>query len=473
MPEIDRLNEKEILHEDHSKNIIDLLRRALSENAIPLELTNYHDNDIAAVLPQLTPDERRGLCRLFGNERFSDIFAYADNPDDYIEEMGIEQAAELLENMDADDAVDILDTIDDDLEEKIVGLMDNESSDDIRLIRSYEDDEIGSRLTTNFISIPSDLTVKQAMKELISQAGETDNISTIYVTLPGTEVFLGAISLNDLIIAREGTDLSTLISTAYPRVYDHETVNDCLERLRKYEEDSFPVIDSRGILLGIITASDLVEAIDEELGDDYAKLGGLSAEEDLDEGILDSMKKRIPWLIVLLFLGIAVSTVVGIFEAVVAELALIVCFQSLVLDMSGNVGTQSLAVTIRVLTDENLTGKKKAKLIFKETRVGLLNGIILGTISFVLVGAYIALAKGYSDRIGQAFAISGCVGTALICAMFVSSLVGTSVPLILNKLKIDPAVASGPLITTVNDLVAVVVYYGLAWVFLINTLHIS
>ncbi|MCQ2353966.1 MAG: magnesium transporter [Clostridia bacterium] len=445
----------------------------MSENAIPLELTNYHDNDIAAVLPKLTPDERRGLCRLFGTERFSDIFAYADNPDDYIEEMGIEQAAELLENMDADDAVDILDTIDDDLEEKIVGLMDNESSDDIRLIRSYEDDEIGSRMTTNFISIPSDLTVKQAMKELISQAGENDNISTIYVTLPGTEIFLGAISLNDLIIAREGTDLSTLISTAYPRVYDHETVNDCLEHLKDYEEDSFPVIDPKGILLGIITSSDLVEAIDEELGDDYAKLGGLSAEEDLDEGILDSMKKRIPWLIVLLFLGIAVSTVVGMFESVAAELALIVCFQSLVLDMAGNVGTQSLAVTIRVLTDENLTGKKKAKLIFKETRVGLLNGIILGTISFVLVGAYISLAKGYSDRMGQAFAISGCVGVALICAMFVSSLVGTSVPLILNKLKIDPAVASGPLITTVNDLVAVVAYYGLAWIFLINTLHIS
>ena len=452
--------------------ILLLLRRALKENAIPRELLNYHDNDISEVLPELTSDELRRLNDLFGDHRFSEIFAYsdADDVESLIDEMGTEQAAHLLANMDSDDAADILDEVDDETEARLIRMMDDESSRDVRLLRSYDDDEIGSRMTNNFISINRGLTVRQAMKELVSQAGDNDNISTIYVTSPDNK-FYGAINLKDLIIARENTDLESIISTAYPRAYDHDTVSDCLDRLRDYFEDSFPVLDSENHILGIITSQDMAEAIDDELGDDYAKLGGLGSEEDLNESVFVSMKKRLPWLLVLLILGIGVSTVVGLFETVVAELALIVCFQSLILDMAGNVGTQSLAVTIRVLMDEGLTGKQKARLIFKETRIGFLNGLTLGAISFVCVGAYVVFAKGYMDRVGEAFAISGCVGAALLCAMLISSLVGTVVPLIFNKLKIDPAVASGPLITTVNDLVAVVVYYGLAWIFLINTIH--
>lgn len=461
-------------NDDFSRNgifrkILDLLHKALRENAIPLALLTYHDNDIASVLPELTPEERRQVRDLLGTDRFSEIFAYTDDADEYIREMGVEQAAQLLENMDADDAIDILDEVDDDVEEDLVRLMTPESSRDILLIRSYEDDEIGSRMTTNFISISGDLDIKQAMKELVAQAGENDNISTIYVTVPGSKKFLGAIDLKNLIIARKDMELSSLISTAYPCAHHRETVSECLEHLREYVEDSFPVLDSKGNILGIITAQDMVEAIEDELGDDYAKLGGLSAEEDIDEGILVSIKKRIPWLVILLFLGIGVSTVVGLFEAVVAELALIVCFQSLILGMAGNVGTQSLTVTVRILMDEELTRKKKNSLVMKETKIGFINGLILGSISFFCVGSYIILAKGFSDRIGEAFAVSACVGVALLFAMLISSIVGTAVPLLFNKLKIDPAVASGPLITTVNDLVAIVIYYGLAWIFLINT----
>lgn len=207
------------------------------------------------------------------------------------------------------------------------------------------------------------------------------------------------------------------------------------------------------------------------MGEDYAKLGGLSAEEDLNEPVLASVKKRLPWLLILLGLGMVVSTVVGAFEKVVAQLTLIVAFQSLILDMAGNVGTQSLAVTIRVLTDGSLTLKQKLHLISKEMRVGLLNGTLIGVFSFIAVGLYICIFKG--KDILYAFAMSGCIGISLIIAIIVSSAVGTLTPLFFKKINIDPAVASGPMITTLNDLVAVVAYYGTSWIFLLNVLHLS
>ena len=166
-----------------------------------------------------------------------------------------------------------------------------------------------------------------------------------------------------------------------------------------------------------------------------------------------------------------VSSVVGIFEQVVSQLTIIMCFQSLILDMAGNVGTQSLAVTIRVLMDEELTLGKKLKLVAKEMRVGLFSGLILGVLSVAFVGLYIMLFKGYDA--GVSFAVSACIGAALMLAMLISSGVGTLIPLFFKKIKIDPAVASGPLITTVNDLVAVVTYYGLSWLLLLQVLHLA
>ena len=216
--------------------------------------------------------------------------------------------------------------------------------------------------------------------------------------------------------------------------------------------------------MGIITSADVVELVDDEMGDDYAKLGGLTGEEDLNEGVFESVKKRLPWLVALLFLGMLVSSVVAV-------LPIVICFQSMVLDMAGNVGTQSLAVTIRVLVDENLTTSKKLHLLWKEMRVGLVNGALLAVMALGFLGCYIHFFKAYAW--GQAFLLSGCVGFSLIVAMVISSLVGTVIPMLFHKIHIDPAVASGPLITTINDLVAVVVYYGLAMIVLIDMLHLG
>ncbi len=454
---------------DYVKELLHIIRSTHSEEELLDRIMDFHENDIADALQELTSAERKRLYPVLGVQHLAEIFTYIDDPEEYFKEISPEKEAKILSYMDSDEAADVLDEMDDVTRKKLVELLDDEVSRDIRLIMSYDDDEIGSRMTNNFIVIHNTLSIRMAMHELVRQAGENDNISTVYV-IDQKDTFYGAIDLKDLIIARENDPLEDIISTSYPYVKDHEKIADCIERIKDYAEDSIPVVNDEHQILGVITAQDIVEVVDDEMGDDYAKLAGLTAEEDLSETTKESMKKRLPWLIILLFLGMAVSSVVGVFETVIAVLPIVMCFQSLILDMAGNVGTQSLAVTIRVLMDENLTGSQKVHLIFKEMKVGFSNGLFLGILAFIFIGVYALVLK--HNTVGSAFLISGCVGLSLMVAMVISSLVGTVIPMLFHKIKVDPAVASGPLITTVNDLVAVVTYYGLVWILLLDIFHL-
>lgn len=454
---------------DYKTEILDLIRSRKSPGVLAEELKSYHENDLAAVLPVMEKRERENLYRIMESEDLAAVLEYAKDAEIYLDEMDIRKAAQLLQEMEPDTAVDVLRMVEQKKQKVLLDLMEEESRQRLRLLASYEEDRIASRMTTNFVAVSNTCSIKEAMHTVIEQAAEHDNISVIYVT-DGRGSYYGAVSLKELIIARKEQNMEEIALTAYPYVYADEEIDACLEMLKTYSEDSIPVLSDTNQILGVITAQDMIEVVDDELGEDYAKLGGLTAEEDLKEPVIQSMKKRLPWLVLLLGLGLIVSGVVGAFEGVVAQLPLIISFQSLILDMAGNTGTQSLAVTIRVLMDENLTGKQKVLLICKEVRIGFANGVILGMLAFAGVGIYICMAKGMSLQ--GAFAVSLCIGIALLLAMAVSSLVGTAVPMLFKQLGVDPAVASGPLITTVNDLVAVVTYYGLTWILLIEVLHL-
>ncbi len=454
----------------YSDEVLKIFRSNLPKEELIEKISDYHMGDIADAFEKMTPEERKSLYPVLGVEMVAEIFSYIEDSEEYIKEINSDKVANLISEMDSDDAVDILEKLSDADRKRIVALLDNDAKQDVSMILSYEDDEIGSEMTTNYIVVKKNLTIKEATHQLITQAGENDNINTIYV-VDDKDGFYGAIDLKDLIVARKYQSLDELIIKSYPYVKANEKIVDCIEQLKDYAEDSIPVLDDNKHILGVITAHDIVEVVDEELGEDYAKLGGLTAEEDLNETTLQSTKKRLPWLIILLFLGMGVSSVVGMFETVVAVIPIVICFQSLILDMAGNVGTQSLAVTIRVLMDENLKASDKVKLMFKEVRVGFSNGLLLGTMSFIFVGLYIFLFKG--NTFGYSFLVSGCVGFSLLASMVISSLVGTLVPMFFSKIKVDPAVASGPLITTINDLVAVVTYYGMVWIFLIDIFKLA
>lgn len=453
---------------DYEKELIALVRSQERDDVIRDRLTDYHDCDIADILDDLTLEERRRLYHIMGVERTAELFTYLeDEVGAYIDELESETAVQIIEAMDADEAVDVLDELEDDKSEEIYQLLNNEAQQEIDMLHSYDDDQIGSRMSTNFVVIPRGYTVKQAMRSLVEQAADHDNITTIYV-VNEDDTFFGALNLKDLIIARDYDDLESLMVSSYPYVYANENIDDCIEDLKDYSEDSIPVLDNDKKIVGVITAQDIVEVVDDEMGEDYAKLAGLTAEEDLKEPLLESMKKRLPWLVVLMFLGMIVSSVTGMFEQVMEQLTIVVAFQSMILGMAGNVGTQSLAVTIRVLMDENLTGKQKLELVGKEMRLGFVNGLLLGVLAFIVLGIYIIVIKGRPAPF--AFAVSACIGVALMVAMVISSGTGTAIPLFLNKIKIDPAVASGPLISTVNDLVAVLTYYSLTGFLLITVM---
>ena len=456
-------------HPDYRTEIADILRSNLTPRKMQERLLQYHENDIAAALELLKKDERMRLYSILQTDTLASVLEYAGLLEEYMGELSIRKRVEILSRVEPGTAVEYLAQLEKAERNVLIELMDEDVRREITLLSSFDEDEIGSRMTTNYICVHSGISVREAMHELIEQAADNDNISTIYV-VDEESMFVGAIDLKDLIIAREGTRLESITMSSYPYVYANEQIEDCIERMKEYSEDSIPVLDADNRLKGVLTSQDITQLVDDEMGEDYARLAGLSAEEDLKEPLKRSIRKRLPWLMILLGLGLVVSSVVGMFEHVVAHLTLIVSFQSLILDMAGNVGTQSLAVTIRVLMDEQISGKQKLFLIGKEARVGLVNGLILGTLSVACIGLYLVALKG--QTVMMAFSVSLCTGAALLLSILLSSICGTAVPLAFKKMNVDPAAASGPLITTINDLVAVVSYYGLAWLLLIRVLHL-
>ena len=461
----------EIQYKSYIQEIIDIIHGNMAPRILKEKLNEYHNNDLAEALDYLNAEERIKLYSVLDTDMISDIFEYADTQqfDVYMSELTIRKRIHVLERMEVMDAANYLRRLDKREKQILIELLQEGSQKDIALSFSFSEDEIGSKMSTDYILIQNDLTIKQAMKSLVCQAADNDNISTIYVK-DADNIFYGAIDLKKLITTKQEIDIESIIMTSYPYVYGTEEVEHCIERIRDYSEDSIPVLDNMNHLIGVLMAQDIVELVHDVYGDDYAKLAGMSAESDLKEPLSTSLAKRLPWLIVLFVLGTIVSSVVGMFEPVVDYLPVLVMFQSLVLDMAGNVGTQSLAITIRVLMDEKTTNKQKKKLILKEAQIGFLNGSILGLGSFLLTGLFLLFVK--KNSLILSFSISFCTGIALLVSMVLSSVSGTMIPIFFKKMNVDPAVASGPLITTLNDLTAIVVYYGLAWILLLNILHV-
>lgn len=461
-------NEQFISDKDYSSQIISIIRSGKTDIEKAELLLEYHEKDIADVFRELSTEEQEHLRLILGSDVLSNVISFLEDAGDFLSAIDADSAAEIIEQMDADDALEALEDLDEQTRNEIFELIDNtDIKEDIELIDSYDDKEFGSRMSTNFIAVKRGSTVKEAMKTLVNEAAENDNIYTLFAVNEDNS-FYGAIDLKELIVARSNVDLEELIYTNFPFVYDKDIISDNVERLRGYFENLIPVLSAENdSLVGVITSADFIDLVDEERSDDYAKLAAMTSEQEPRETVFESMKKRVPWLIALLFMGLIVSAVVGTFEGVVDALPIIVSFQSLILGMAGNVGTQSLAVTVRSLgTAEGSGLKAQLFTVLKEIRIALLNGIALGVISFVTVGAYLIFLGSYAY--GMILATAVCVGLAMCFAMTISGLTGAAIPICLYRMGIDPAVASGPLITTVNDLMAVISYYGLAWALLLN-----
>ncbi len=456
--------ENEIINSpDFSQEIVSIIENEKVEK-LSESLEDYHDYDLAKVLPLLSEKQRKKLYFALSDEYLSDIFSYLENPSEFIEEMSGEKAADIIEEMDSDDAADILEELGEDKQQEIFELLGDDSKRDINLLSAYDEDYVGSAMTNDFICVSNDMTVKQVMRKVIKDAGENDNISIIFVT-DEKGVYKGAIRLRDLVIARGQTPLEDIIITAFPYLFANSLISDNLQTLKEYAEPTLPVLDDDNRLIGALTSADFIEAMDDEFTEDYAKLAGLS-EEALEDssnkkGLLSGLLSRLPWLAILLVLDLFIGAYVGVFEAAIIGLPFLVSFQQLVSGMSGNAGTQTLALTVQMLADSDVTRKEKIKFFLKEIKVGLLIGLITGGVSLLVIGSYSYLS-GAVGSLTLAISVGASVGIAMFLSASIATLTGSLIPITLNKLGVDPAVASGPLITTFNDLIAITVYYGIA-----------
>ncbi len=261
-----RAIEENIEERNYTQEIFDLIRKSKNSRLLAQTLTNYHDNDIADALTYLSPSERKRLYKAIGVEATSRIFAYLDEDvDRYFAELENEKAADILEEMDVDDAIDLLEGMDQNKANELIDLIDSEQKSDIQLIKSYKDNEFGSLMTTNFITIPHGLSIKRSIDHLIEEAKENDNIETVYI-VNDDNAFYGALTLRDLLITKKDEDLEEKIILSYPFVYDKEEITDnAIDTLADYSEDSIPVLSKEtNEILGIITSADIVELINKD-----------------------------------------------------------------------------------------------------------------------------------------------------------------------------------------------------------------
>ena len=441
--------------------IKNLLDTNPSIDKLKLELEKLHPHDIALELPLLTKEEREKIYKALNTSEMALVFSYIDEEDaNLFNELNNEYAAQIIENMPSDDATDILQNMDLEHQDAILNLVDEEAKEDILDLVKYEDNQAGSIMTKDFISVSPNMDVKDAMKILVKNAPSVETINTIFVC-DDDEKLLGVIDLKKLIVSKTPKKIIDIMNDNFQYASPLDDIEDVLKQIRDYDIYALPIL-TNGVIDGIITMDDAMERFTEEAGEDYAKFAGLTSEDDSLEGTLSAIKKRIPWLAILLVVDIFVSLIISRFELVINEVTVLVLFQTVILGLSGNSGTQALAVCVRKLSNGEINSKKdEFKHLFQEVRIGLLQGLIVGLFVFVLSTIFL-LVKKYPEP----YIVSGLISFSIISALTVSSLFGALLPILFTKMHIDPAVASGPFITTVNDILSVVIYYGLAFLLL-------
>lgn len=430
------------------------------------EYLNMHPKDVADTLKEMDAEEREEFFHLFTSTELASFFSYLDEEDaaTYITALTDQKASDMLTNMDADDAADIINELKEDDKSSYLDLMENDVKTELENLASFDETEAGSIMDTSFICVDGSKDVKDAMKLLIQNAPLVSSISTIFVNLDGK--FYGVLDFRKLIVTKSPCLVKDITNTTCKRVSVNEKIEEVLKIVDEYDIYALPVLDNDKIV-GIITIDDTLNRLNEEREEDYNQLAGISGVEESSDNFFKVLKNRLPWLILLCILDIFVCLIISSFEDIIKQYTLLILFEPIILGLAGNVGTQSLAVCIRRLSYNELdTGKKKVKHILTELRNSLLIGLLVAVLLFGVTYVYVIIAKGSGSfsplYMGLVNAIS------IVTVITVSGLFGCIIPILFDSIHVDPAAASGPFITTINDIVALLIYFGLATIFLIG-----
>ncbi|SHG30644.1 magnesium transporter [Ornithinibacillus halophilus] len=434
------------------------IQRALEKENLDEFRTHFlelHPYEQAIFFMEKEHDDRMKIYSYLSPEEISEMMEHIEieDIDPYITEMDPRFAAMVFSEMAADDAVDVLNEMEKDKVASFLTMMDKEASDEIKELLHYEEKTAGSIMTTEFISIYKTQTVKDTMLQLKEEGPDAETIYYMYV-VDEDKKLVGVLSLRDLIIADDDQLIGGIMSEKIVHVSVAADQEDVAQTMRDYDFLAVPVVDFQQHLLGIITVDDILDVMDEEASDDYSKLAGVDVERP-DVNAFASAKKRLPWLIILLFLGLLTASLIGRFEDTLDQVAILAIFIPLIAGMAGNTGTQALAVAVRGLATGEFGTEGKLKLILREAGTGLITGTVCG----VLITGVIFVWQG------QIY-LGILVGISIMATLVVATLAGSLVPLLMYKLNIDPAVASGPFITTINDIISILIYFGMATAFM-------
>lgn len=309
-------------------------------------------------------------------------------------------------------------------------------------------------MTTEFIAISANQTVRSAMYIIKNEAPQAETIYYLFV-IDEDKQLAGVISLRDLIVADDDTMISEIMNERVVSVSVGEDQEEVARMMRDYNFLALPVVDFQHHLLGIITVDDIIDVMEEEASDDYSKLAGIADLDTVDRNPFSAAKKRLPWLIILLFLGMFTASLIGRFEETLNKVAILAVFIPLIAGMAGNTGTQALAVAVRGIATGDLEKESKWNIIVREAGTGFITGSICGILVTIIV--YIWQ--------GDLF-LGALVGISIFITLIIATLAGSLVPLLMHRMKIDPAVASGPFITTINDIISILIYFGIATTFM-------
>ncbi|HEY4618536.1 MAG TPA: magnesium transporter [Flavobacterium sp.] len=435
--------------------ILELEQHIVNKDDKGLErlLGDMHHADIAEILDELDFDEATYIFKVLGSEQTSEILLELEDDlrENILKRLSAKEIAEELDELNTDDAADIIAELSQSKKEEVISELDDlEHAKDIIDLLRYDEDTAGGLMGKELVKVNENWSVLTCVKEMRAQAENVSRVHSIYV-VDDENRLKGRLSLKDLLTTSTKTQISDIYIKKVTSVnVDAEDV-EVARIMQKYDLEAIPVVDAMGRLVGRITIDDIIDVIRDEADKDYQLAAGISQDVEADDSILELSKARLPWLVLALLGGFITVKVLGLFEGAMAEHGNLFFFTPLIAAMAGNVGVQSSAIIVQGLANNTLSGSLFNRLI-KEISLSLLNGAILASILFL--GSYFLL--------GEPPILGVVITSALVSVIIIASLIGTFIPLLLDKFGVDPALATGPFITTSNDICGILIYFSIA-----------
>ena len=423
-----------------------------NDAALQKQLNALHYADIAEILDELNLDQATYIIKLLDSETTSDVLSELEEDvrEKVLQNLSVKEIAEEVKELDTDDAVDLISELPPDRKQKVIAQIDDkELVADINELLEYDENSAGGLMAKELVKVYETWTVAGCLRKIRTQAENVKRVHSIYV-VDKADKLIGRLSLKDLLIAKNETKISAIYIPKVDAVHVNDDDEDVARLMAKYDLEAVPVVDDEKTLLGRITIDDIVDVIIEEAEKDYQLAAGITQDVDAEDSIFALTRARLPWLFLGLIGGVGAAIIMGTFDTIIEDFPLILLFTPLIAAMAGNVGVQSSAIIVQGLANDEIKGSINSRLI-KEMLLATLNGIILAVFLF-----------GFMWFWQQDFQTALAVSVSLVAVIIVAGIVGTFIPLFLHKRGIDPAIATGPFITTSNDIFGILIYFIIA-----------